>query len=149
MKMHKAAWVAMLCLGLVTPLAASADTDSVAGTWKGSWSSDMRDSYAKLVLNLRQKGNDIVGRFTCSGGTLPCYAPAAELTGRLDGPDFIGRVHFPDGHLCGMSGSVEDRRLHGEYSCNDEKGKDRGQWEARLDRPGPINDPDPERSPFR
>jgi hypothetical protein len=71
------------------------------------------------------------------GGARACHSPGASFNGSVDGRRITARVSYPDGHLCGLTGTLDGTTMSGQYSCHDEQGTDRGSWKITLDTAGP------------
>ena len=140
-------WLA--ALGCLVP-PAMADTPiqlrNITGNWKGTLSSTAWQTAADIQLVLYQSDQELRGRLYCEGGTKACHSPGASFKGSMDGRRITARVSYPDGHLCGLTGTLDGTTMRGEYSCNDEQGTDRGSWEMTLDTAGP--DPESPRQVF-
>jgi len=109
----------------------------VAGTWRGALSSRMKDAEANITWTVYQAGPDVHGNFVCSSGTLKCQTVGGAISGTLIGDAFTGRMVYTDGYLCGLVGDFTGLTLHGEYSCDDKLGEDRGTWRMSWEAPGP------------
>jgi hypothetical protein len=115
----------------------SDSTVPLAGTWKGSLSSSMKDSYAEITWTILQSGPNVAGRFVCTGGTLKCHTVGGAITGTVIDTVFNARILYTDGHLCGLVGTISGTTIQGEYSCDDKLGEDRGTWRMSWEQPGP------------
>jgi Spy/CpxP family protein refolding chaperone len=113
----------------------------VSGTWQGALSSQMKDGEADISWTIYQSGQEVSGRFVCSGGTLKCSTAGGAITGTLAGGTFTGRMIYTDSHLCGLVGRLSGTSMQGEYSCNDKLGEDRGTWRMSWEAPGPPRSP--------
>jgi hypothetical protein len=115
----------------------SDSTVPLAGTWKGSLSSSMKDSYAEITWTILQSGPNVSGRFVCTGGTLRCHTVGGAIAGTVIDTVFNARILYTDGHLCGLVGTISGTTIQGEYSCDDKLGEDRGTWRMSWKQPGP------------
>jgi hypothetical protein len=80
MKTHSFA-VIFAVLPLLTLPVSSGSTVPLAGTWKGTMSSKMKDEYAEIVWTIFQSGPNVSGRFVCTGGTLKCHTVGGAVAG--------------------------------------------------------------------
>ena len=115
----------------------SDSTVPLSGTWKGYFSSKMKDGSAEITWTIFQSGPNVSGRFVCTGGTLKCHTVGGAVAGTVIDTIFDARILYTDGHLCGLAGTISGTTIQGEYSCDDKLGEDRGTWRMSWEKPGP------------
>ena len=106
--------------------------NNMAGTWKGTASSNVANGNNNITLVLLQTGVEVSGSYTCATGTAACARPVGNFSAHVSRSTLTGGVVFvdvvPKGPSCSLHGTFTETTLSAQYSCNVLANDDQGEW---------------------